>query len=97
MDSRDAVTHLRQVEESLAGAVLALRQLQDELVKDGFKQKPEVDQLLTVEQVASLLGVDKAYVYTQARAGKIPSVKLGKYRRFSPSQIKKWLDRKAVA
>lgn len=52
------------------------------------------DRLLDAEEVAKLLGVDTGYVYSQARAKKIPSIKLGKYRKFCPSQLKKWLDRK---
>jgi excisionase family DNA binding protein len=49
---------------------------------------------LEAEDVARILGVEIAYVYSQARAHKIPSVKIGKYRKFSPTALKKWLDRK---
>jgi excisionase family DNA binding protein len=52
-----------------------------------------LEALLEAEDVARLLGVDVRYVYSQAAAGKIPSIKLGKYRKFSPSDLKKWLDR----
>jgi excisionase family DNA binding protein len=54
---------------------------------------PILEALLEAEDVAKLLGVDVGYVYSQAAGGKIPSIKLGKYRKFSPSQLKKWLDR----
>jgi len=57
-------------------------------------QNLHLEPLLSAEKVAEILGVDKAYIYSQARSGKMPSIKLGKYRRFSPSKIKKWLDRK---
>jgi excisionase family DNA binding protein len=40
------------------------------------------------------LGVETAYLYSLARNGKIPSFKLGKYRRFSPDHLKGWLNRK---
>ena len=53
-----------------------------------------LEPLLDAEDVAKILGVDTAYVYSLARDRKIPSVKLGKYRKFSSSQVKKWLDRK---
>jgi len=53
-----------------------------------------LESLLDAEQVAQILGVDTAYVHAQARAKKIPSIKLGKYRKFLPSQIKRWLERK---
>ncbi|MFQ5917819.1 MAG: helix-turn-helix domain-containing protein [Candidatus Binatia bacterium] len=55
---------------------------------------PTLEPLLDAGEVAQILEVDTAYVYSQARAKKIPSVRLGKYRKFSPPQIKKWLDRK---
>jgi excisionase family DNA binding protein len=55
---------------------------------------PSLENLLEAEEIAHILGVDVSYVYSQARANKIPSIKLGKYRKFSPSQLKKWLDRK---
>lgn len=55
---------------------------------------PTLEPLLEAEEVAKLLGVDTGYVYSQARSKKIPSIKLGKYRKFSPTQLKKWLDRK---
>ena len=38
--------------------------------------------LLTVEEVAERLGVTKDWVWAQARAGRIPHVQLGRYRRF---------------
>jgi excisionase family DNA binding protein len=38
--------------------------------------------LLTVEQVAERLGVTKDWVWAHARAGQIPHVQLGRYRRF---------------
>ena len=38
--------------------------------------------LLTAEEVAERLGVTKDWVWAQARAGRIPHVQLGRYRRF---------------
>lgn len=46
---------------------------------------------LSVEQVAQRLGVPRSWVYTQAEAGKLPAVKLGKYVRFNPEELEKWL------
>ncbi len=53
-----------------------------------------LDPLLGAEQVAKILGVDLRVVYRQARTKKIPSIKLGKYWRFSPVELQKWLERK---
>lgn len=37
--------------------------------------------LLTASEVAELLGVPKSWVYERSRAGRIPTVTLGRYRR----------------
>jgi excisionase family DNA binding protein len=48
--------------------------------------------LLTVEEVAERLGVTKHWVWAQARAGRIPHVQLGRYRRFREDALEEWLD-----
>lgn len=47
--------------------------------------------LLTVDEVAERLGVTKDWVWAQARAGRIPHVRLGRYRRFREESIDAWL------
>lgn len=47
--------------------------------------------LLTAEQVAERLSVPTSWVYAEARAGRIPHVTLGRYRRFRPEAIDEWL------
>jgi excisionase family DNA binding protein len=47
--------------------------------------------LLTAEQVAELLGVAKGWVYEQSRAGRIPTVTLGRYRRYRREAIEQWV------
>jgi excisionase family DNA binding protein len=47
--------------------------------------------LLTAEEVADQLGVGVKWVWAQARAGTIPHVKLGRYRRFRPEAIERWI------
>ncbi|MGH2984570.1 MAG: helix-turn-helix domain-containing protein [Solirubrobacterales bacterium] len=49
--------------------------------------------LLTAEQVAKLLGVSTAWVYEQSRRGRIPTVTLGRYRRYRAEAIADWLER----
>jgi excisionase family DNA binding protein len=51
-----------------------------------------VTRLLTVEDVAERLGVTKDWVWAQARAGRIPHVQLGRYRRFREEALEEWLD-----
>jgi excisionase family DNA binding protein len=51
-----------------------------------------VTRLLTVDDVADRLGVTKDWVWAQARAGRIPHVQLGRYRRFREEALETWLD-----
>jgi excisionase family DNA binding protein len=50
-----------------------------------------VTRLLTVDEVAERLGMTKDWVWAQARAGVIPYVPLGRYRRFREEAIDEWL------
>jgi len=47
--------------------------------------------LLTADQVAERLGVPKSWVYARARAGRIPTVRLGRYYRFRPAALEDWI------
>lgn len=49
--------------------------------------------LLTAQDVAERLGVTTAWVWAQTRAGNIPHVQLGRYRRFREEAIEEWLRR----
>jgi excisionase family DNA binding protein len=60
-------------------------------------QQP-LDELLTVEEVASLLKVPKSWIYepTRKRHGdRLPHVKLGKYLRFFECQVRAFLKDKS--
>jgi excisionase family DNA binding protein len=48
--------------------------------------------LMTAGQVAALLGVPKSWVYEQSRRGRIPTVTLGRYRRYRAEAIAEWLE-----
>ena len=47
--------------------------------------------LLTADKVAELLAVPASWVYAEARAGRIPHVTLGRYRRFRREAIEGWI------
>ena len=47
--------------------------------------------LLTAAEVAELLGVPKSWVYEQSRRGRIPTVTLGRYRRYRREAIERWV------
>jgi excisionase family DNA binding protein len=49
--------------------------------------------LLTADQVARMLGNPKTWVYEQSRKGRIPTVTLGRYRRYRAEAIVSWLER----
>ena len=54
------------------------------------------DELLTVAEVAQLLRVPPSWVYERTRLrgiARMPHFKLGKYLRFSESEVRDWLER----
>jgi excisionase family DNA binding protein len=50
------------------------------------------DPLMTAGEVALLLRVTKAWVYTQTRAHRIPHVALGRYVRYRRSAVLGWIE-----
>jgi excisionase family DNA binding protein len=46
--------------------------------------------LLDATGVADLLGVPKTWVLAEARADRIPHIRLGRYVRFEPSELEAW-------
>lgn len=48
-------------------------------------------ELLDAEQVAAMLGMTSAWVYEQSRKGRIPTITLGRYRRYRRAAIEDWL------
>jgi excisionase family DNA binding protein len=50
-----------------------------------------MERLLTADELAERLGTKTDWVWAQARAGRIPDVRLGRYRRFRESAVEEWL------
>ncbi len=50
-----------------------------------------MDPMMTVRQVAELLGVHENWVYDQAATGELPSYKIGGTRRFDPDELRVWI------
>jgi len=48
--------------------------------------------LLSAAEVAELLGVPASWVYEQSRRGRIPTVTLGRYRRYRREAIEAWVE-----
>ena len=57
------------------------------------KQGREVEPLLTVSELATVLKVKSSWVYRQVRLGEIPTIRLGKYRRFCLSAVLEHFDK----
>ena len=49
------------------------------------------DRLLTAKEVAELLAVPESWVREATREGRIPHLRLGRYRRYQPAAIEAWL------
>jgi excisionase family DNA binding protein len=50
-----------------------------------------MDELLDAQAVAALLGVPRGWVYEQSRRGSIPTVTLGRYRRYRRAAVEEWV------
>jgi excisionase family DNA binding protein len=50
-----------------------------------------MESMMTVRQVAELLGVHENWVYDQAASGQLPSYKIGGTRRFDPDEVRGWI------
>lgn len=55
----------------------------------------KLEPLLTIGEVAIYLRKPKGSIYNMVSEGKIPTRKVGRELRFSPKDIKDWLDRNA--
>ena len=49
--------------------------------------------LLTAPEVAELLSVPESWVREATRAGRLPHLALGRYRRYSQPAIEAWLEK----
>lgn len=50
------------------------------------------DRLLTAAEVAERLSVSREWVYQEARAGRVPHVRLGRSIRFRWPDVQAWLE-----
>ncbi len=55
-----------------------------------------LERLLTVQEISSLLGVKKSYVYYLTHQKKIPHMKINGHLRFRQSDIDEWLQSQEV-
>ncbi len=48
--------------------------------------------LLTAEEVAEQLNLPKSWIYEQSRAGRFPTVRMGRYMRYDQRDVDAWID-----
>jgi excisionase family DNA binding protein len=92
----EILARLEKLEDSFLTGLQEIRAVKSELKKHADSISG-LEKLLDAKAVADLLGEKERWVYQQAKAKKIPSIKLGKYWKFSPSQLQKWLEKKNSA
>ena len=52
-----------------------------------------MDPLLDISEVSRILGVPKSWLYEKTRRREIPHLKLGKYLKFDPRDIEKFVGK----
>jgi len=57
--------------------------------------EPSAPRLVNAETAAKMLDVPPSWLMSEARKGRVPHVKLGKYRRFDPSALAEWARERA--
>ena len=50
------------------------------------------EELIEIEQAARQLNVKVSWLYEQVRLKKVPSYRVGKFRRFRVSELEEWLQ-----
>lgn len=58
---------------------------------------PDIEGLLTVEEVADILRVRPRWVYEAAARGELPRIKVGGYVRFHRADIERWIEQRKDA
>jgi len=89
----DVLSRLEKLEDLFLSGLQDVRAVKAELQKR-MDEPPALEHLLDTEEVAEILGAETKWVYRQAKARQIPSIKLGKYWKFSPSALQRWLERR---
>lgn len=76
----------------LVAALVRSRSKSHEMPDTNRHSEPTSGALLTAEEVAALLRVTPAWVYTETRRNHIPHVRLGRYVRYRADALAEWMD-----
>lgn len=55
------------------------------------------DDVITVEELCARLKVNRTWVYEKLRKRDLPAFKIGRYLRFSWTEVSKWMEKRRVA
>lgn len=58
--------------------------------RDRLREGPPAAELIDAKAAGELLNVPKSWVLAEARANRIPHVRLGRYVRFEPDRLRAW-------
>jgi excisionase family DNA binding protein len=58
---------------------------------DSFRRDDDQRELIEAGEVAQMLGMTIDWVYEQSRRGRIPTITLGRFRRYRRAAIEEWL------
>ena len=59
-----------------------------------MKKEKKLDPLMRPEDVAKKLGLSRKTIVVMAREDRIPHIRIGRYVRFDPAEIARWIDRR---
>lgn len=62
-------------------------------------EKPKkigLEKLLSIDDLVDLLGVPRTTVKMKVARGELPSIKIGRHRRFIPEDIQRWLKKQSA-
>jgi|SRR6516225_1873345 excisionase family DNA binding protein len=89
----DVLSRLGKLEDCLISALQEIRAVKAEL-QQRVAVPVSLETLLRASDVAKILGETEAHVYQLARTQKLPAIRVGKYWRFVPSALQKWIEQK---
>jgi excisionase family DNA binding protein len=92
----DALGRLEKLEDAFLAALQDVRAIKSQLTKQ-VGESVILEKLLDAKQVADYLGESERWVYQQAKANKIPSIRIGKFVKFLPSALQKWIEQRTKA
>lgn len=60
---------------------------------ESLSMAKQIDDILTIDELAAYLKISKSTLYKLVREGKIPSQKIGRHWRFRKKAIDQWLEK----